>query len=57
MAMGLQKKTDPEQAQADSAASRHTPMMQQYLLYIRQGFLAEPTLKPTHPSASFSTLR
>ncbi|AEI76571.1 hypothetical protein CNE_1c12160 [Cupriavidus necator N-1] len=31
MAMGLQKKTDPEQAQADLAASRHTPMMQQHL--------------------------
>ncbi|NUO88600.1 MAG: hypothetical protein HOQ37_21170, partial [Cupriavidus sp.] len=31
MAMGLQKKTDPEQAQADAAGSRHTPMMQQYL--------------------------
>ncbi|WP_183299718.1 DNA mismatch repair protein MutS [Cupriavidus alkaliphilus] len=29
--MGLQKKTDPEQAQADAAGSRHTPMMQQYL--------------------------
>ncbi len=29
--MGLQKKTDPEQAQADSSASRHTPMMAQYL--------------------------
>ncbi|MCO4890360.1 DNA mismatch repair protein MutS [Cupriavidus sp. WGtm5] len=29
--MGLQKKTDPEQSQADAAGSRHTPMMQQYL--------------------------
>ncbi|SOY56558.1 methyl-directed mismatch repair protein [Cupriavidus taiwanensis] len=29
--MGLQKKTDPEQAQADATGSRHTPMMQQYL--------------------------
>ena len=29
--MGLQKKTDPEPAQADAAGSRHTPMMQQYV--------------------------
>ncbi|KAI3597735.1 DNA mismatch repair protein MutS [Cupriavidus necator H850] len=37
--MGLQKKTDPEQAQADSAASRHTPMMQQHLCLTQQDFL------------------
>ncbi|WP_420992561.1 DNA mismatch repair protein MutS [Cupriavidus sp. 30B13] len=29
--MGLQKKTDPDQAAAETSGTKHTPMMQQYL--------------------------